>query len=111
MNDTLKPTSEAKTGSKLPELEPWDIAILPCWEEGNTTVEFATDNQFQAYVLHNAIPHNDNGMPEWSFGDRCGVINFARSLGIVLSPVPNKNNSSIELFEGAKPAMQEVSRQ
>jgi hypothetical protein len=107
MIDTSKPTVEAKNGSQKPdfkELEPWDIAVMLVAE--GVTVEFATDSQFQAYVLFNGIPHDDDGIAEWSFMDRCGVINFACSVGIVLKPVANKNNSDGELFEVAKPAPQ-----
>src|SRR5262249_32623385 len=100
MSDTVKPIKEGRSG--LPELEPWDIAVLPCWEE--TTVEFATNDQFQTYVIHNGIPHDSNGIAEWCFEDRCGIINFARQVGIVLKAVPNKNNSETELFTPAKAA-------
>lgn len=103
MNDTLKPTNEAKIGSKLLELEPWDIAVLSVLEEGNITVEFATNDQFQAYVKHNNIPYEDEGIAEWSFEDRCGIINFARLAGIILKPVPNKNNFFSELFTQSQP--------
>jgi hypothetical protein len=103
MSDTVKPTNEGKNGSQKP-LEPWDIAVMVCWEEGNVTVEFATDDQFQAYVEYNKIPHKDDGIAGWCFEDRCGVISFARIMGIVLVPVPNKNNSEKELFKGDEPS-------
>lgn len=106
MSDTKTPLSEGSNGSQKTwvELEPWEIAVMSVAE--GITVEFATDEQFQAYVTFNKIPVRESDIAGWSFVDRCGVINFARLMRIDLKPVPNKNNSEIEgkseLFEGNK---------
>jgi len=57
----------------------------------------ATDDEFQMFVLDAGLPVEEDGITEWSFDDRCGIINHALKHGIVLPFAdPNKNNSEQE---------------
>ena len=80
----------------------------------------ATDEQFQAFVVAAGIPVDDNGIVEWSFDDRCRVINHACKYGSGLPFVekdeqkinseveqkPFTNNSSPELIEPHRAAQE-----
>lgn len=92
------------------ELKPWEIAakLLPS-ESGLVSVEQASDAEFQAWVVSSGLSDlvDDDGIPEWSFDDRCRLLNFALRKGYALKFVANENNSNNspknsekELFEG-----------
>lgn len=93
MQDTLNHTSEANDGSQNTkadntslQLEPWDIAekLLPIENAQPVSVEFATDEQFQSWIIEQGVPVDENGIAEWSFDDRCGVIMYALDHGLTL---------------------------
>ena len=67
-------------------LEPWDIAekLLPIENEQPVSIEFATDAQFQTWIASQRVPVDEQGIAEWSFDDRCGVIFYALSNGMTL---------------------------
>ena len=99
MQGTSSHTSEASDGlqstkvdSTSPQLEPWDIAekLLPIENEQPVSVEFATDAQFQAWISEQGIPVDENGIADWSFDDRCGVIMYAIEQGIALQFVESE---------------------
>lgn len=95
-NDIASPGNEVEPGSlnmnnpiqqvQIKELEPWEIAekLLPIAKGKPVSVERATDAQFQTWIAEQGIPVDDSGFPEWSFDDRCGVINHALSYGVQL---------------------------
>ena len=91
MQGTSNPTSGASDGLQSTKagttsLEPWDIAeqLLPIENAQPVSVEFATDAQFQDWITSQGIPVDEQGIAEWSFDDRCGVIMYALEHGIVL---------------------------
>lgn len=91
MQGTSDHTSEVSGGLQSTKagttsLEPWDIAekLLPIANGRPVSVEFATDAQFQAWISAQGVPVDENGIVEWSFDDRCGVIMYAIEQGIVL---------------------------
>ena len=67
-------------------LRPWEIAVklLPTASGEPVSVEFASDEQFQIFIAGAGIPIDEEGIVEWSFDDRCGVINHALKYGLVL---------------------------
>lgn len=67
-------------------MRPWEIAQKSWRSEGGllVDVEHATDEEFQAFIESAGIPVDDNGIAEWSFDDRIGVINHAMSHGLAL---------------------------
>jgi len=91
-NDMSNPGNEDSAG--LPntkqvaarQLYPWEIAEkLFRTEKGRVVdVEHASDTQFQTWIAGQGIPMDEDGIPEWSFDDRCGVINHALAHGIQL---------------------------
>lgn len=92
-NDILEPGSEVEPGLQtmssnqdMPQLKPWEIAekLLPTAKGKPVSVERATDVQFQTWIAEQGIPVDDSGFPEWSFDDRCGVINHCLKYGIQL---------------------------
>ena len=108
MQGTSNHTNEASDGLQSTKvgsisLEPWDIAekCLPIENGPLVSVEFATDAQFQAWVISQHIPVDEQGIAEWSFDDRCGVIMYALANGISLQfageTIPN--NSEKEFTE------------
>lgn len=81
------------------------------------TVEFATDIEFQLWVLESHLDDliDENGVTAWSFDDRVRLINFARKLGRDVPLLEQKNNSNnsastsdSELFVGDTSASQAV---
>jgi len=91
MQGTSDRMNEASDGSQSTKaepisLEPWDIAekLLPIANGQRVSVEFASDAQFQAWIVAQGIPVDDAGIPDWSFDDRCGVIIYALSCGVSL---------------------------
>ena len=91
MQGTSNHTSEASDGLQSMKvetisLEPWDIAekCLPIENGQAVSVEFATDAQFQAWIAAQGVPVDENGIAEWSFDDRCGVIMYAVEHGLTL---------------------------
>jgi hypothetical protein len=92
--DTSSPGNEGKDGlgntkpvkADPTSLKPWDIAekLLPIANGQTVSVEFASDAQFQAWIVAQGVPVDDAGIAEWSFDDRCGVIMYALSRGIAL---------------------------
>jgi hypothetical protein len=76
-------------------LRPLEIAILPLpGLTDNVTVETATDEQFDCFTQACGAPVNALGIQEWSFDDRCGVINHMLKYGLLEA---NKNSSFWEL--------------
>jgi hypothetical protein len=104
------------TKAEAISLEPWDIAVklLPIENEQPVRIEFATDAQFQAWIVSQGVPVDENGIAEWSFDDRCGVITYALSCGLSLhfagetlpESIPdNADQGSVEaVFEDDKAA-------
>ncbi|SRR6266567_339324 len=99
IQDTVNPGSEGSDGSQTMKaapmsLKPWDIAekLLPIANGQAVSVEFASDAQFQSWVIQNGIPVDEEGIPEWSFDDRCGVILHALSFGVLLQFADEKNS-------------------
>jgi hypothetical protein len=104
MQDTLNHTSEGNDGLQSTKadntsLEPWDIAekLLPIENEQAVSVEFATDAQFQAWIAAQGVPVDEQGIAEWSFDDRCGVIMYALEHGL---PLQFHDDKSALLAEG-----------
>jgi hypothetical protein len=86
-------------------LRPVEIAVLLLPggdEQPPVKVMDATDQQFQAFIASAGIPVDEAGITEWSFDDRCGIINHAIRYGVSLpfvDPLANKNNSESEQKE------------
>jgi len=102
MQGTSDRTNEASDGLQSTKaepisLEPWDIAekLLPIANGQPISVELATDAQFQTWIASQGVPVDDAGIAEWSFDDRCGVIMYALSCGIVLQFAGEKNSETI----------------
>jgi uncharacterized protein YdeI (BOF family) len=57
---------------------------LPTTNGQAVSIEFATDAQFQAWIVSQGVPVDENGIDLWSFDDRCGVIMYALEHGIAL---------------------------
>ncbi len=90
---TSSPGNEGSAGSQNTKpvkaetirLRPWEIAEkLLLTANGQISVEFASDAQFDTWVRQQGIPVDDSGIPEWSFDDRCGVIIYALTSGLAL---------------------------
>lgn len=75
------PGSAGASGLQPMTLKPWEIAVksLLTASGGLTDVEHASDTEFQAWIEANNLQDlvDDNGIVEWSFDDRCRIINFA----------------------------------
>src|SRR6266702_3446064 len=109
------PMSEGASGSqKSAVLKPWEIAVklLPSVNGQAVDVEHASDAEFQAWIETSGLSDlvDDDGIAEWSFDDRCRIINFALRKGRKLSFVEGENNSEnsannsgSELFGGDNP--------
>jgi hypothetical protein len=106
-NNTSKPTSEVKHGledtSSPLQLDPWDIAHLLICKRGEQPIdiEFATDAEFDTWVQANAIPVKDNGIVDWSFDDRCRLVNHVLARGGTLlfvdgTRIPEDTNADRE---------------
>jgi hypothetical protein len=118
MQGTSNHTNEASDGLQSTKaepisLEPWDIAekCLPIENGPPVSVEFATDAQFQAWVISQHIPVDEQGIAEWSFDDRCGVIMYALANGISLqfaseAATQAEDTSFLHRVELAKPLLQ-----
>lgn len=119
MQGTSSHTSEVSDGLQNTKagsisLEPWDIAekCLPIENGQRVSVEFATDAQFQAWVVAQHIPVDEQGIAEWSFDDRCGVIMYALANDISLQfadeTIPNNSEKEFaeELIEDDKDAQE-----
>lgn len=104
--NTLKPTGGEENGSiatkQFMELDPWEIADLLIYKRGEQliSIEFATDDEFDAWVKTNSIPVKENGISGWTFDDRCRLVNYVLANGVTLEfvdgttlPNTNKNNS------------------
>jgi hypothetical protein len=116
MSGMSDPGNAGAPGLPKKTLRPWEIAakLLPT-ANGPIEIEQASDDDFQAWVVANGLPHliDENGIEEWSFDDRCRIINFAIRRGMPLQfatqtiPDPAGNNSSLrivsELFVLPKP--------
>lgn len=96
--------------SPLPRLNPRQIAVmlLPT-EKEPVSVEHATDAQFQKFVTACGLAVADDESEEWSFDDRCRLINHGRKYGIDIfaeltqnNSEEKKNNSDQELFVAAE---------
>lgn len=88
-SNTQKPTNGGESGlsaMKPLELDPWEIADLLICKRGEQliSIEFATDDEFDAWVKTNSIPVAENGITYWSFDDRCRLINHVLANGGVL---------------------------
>lgn len=105
-NSTPKPMNEGKTGlsdmNPNMQLDPWDIAELLICKRGeqSISIEFATDDEFDAWVKTNSIPIKENGIAGWTFDDRCRLITHVLTRGGILEFVdgttlsfPNESNS------------------
>lgn len=79
---------------KVTRLRPVQIALMPLPGQPGVTVELATDDQFQQFVDSTPMRVLDGGIAEWSFDDRCGVINCMLRCDLFR---PVKNNSTWEL--------------
>lgn len=82
---------------------PWEIAVKSFRTEAESIVdvEHATDAEFQQFVVRAGIPIDDSGIAEWSFDDRCGVVNHALKFGVSLPWLTENNSETIrngELF-------------
>lgn len=95
-------------------MKPWEIAVklLPSVNGQAVDVEHASDAEFQAWIETSGLSDlvDDDGIAEWSFDDRCRIINFALRKGRKLSFVEGENNSEnsannsgSELFGGDNP--------
>lgn len=108
MSSTLEHGNGASGGSPMfKRLRPWEIAVKS-WhtDEGRLVdVEHATDAEFQQLIERTPLTVLDQGIAEWSFDDRCGVVNYARKHGVII-PFETENNSEKELFEAAQPAQE-----
>jgi hypothetical protein len=71
------------------------VKLFRCANGQLVDVEHATDAQFQEFVIQSGIRVNAKGIAEWSFDDRCGVINYALRRGIA-PPFVDANNSEPE---------------
>lgn len=115
MSDTSNVGNAKSAGRRL---RPFEIATLLIPLQGGETARVmdATDGQFQSFIKGAGVPVDDQGIAEWSFDDRCGIINHALKYGLQLPFVeqnqfannsqPNKNNSLPELLPHPKPAPQ-----
>lgn len=77
-------------------------------DEHPIDVEHATDDEFQAWVEWNGLPVQDNGIAEWSFDDRCMIINHVLAQGGILSFLDGKTipeQESINSDESNSPEM------
>jgi hypothetical protein len=105
-NSTPKLTIVGENGSiatkPIMELDPWEIADLLICKRGEQliSIEFATDDEFDAWVKTNSIPIKENGISGWTFDDRCRLVNYVLANGVTLEfvdgttlPNTNKNNS------------------
>src|SRR5262245_23970918 len=106
-NNTSKPTNEDEPGlsatKPLLQLDPWDIAHLVICkrDEQPICIELATDDEFDIWVNTNEIPVKENGIYEWSFDDRCRLVNYALAHGRTLhfvdgTRLPDHTNSEQE---------------
>lgn len=106
MSSTSKPTNAGKTGSGVTnsiQLDPWDIADLLICKRGEQfiSIEFATDAEFDAWVQLNSVPVKENGIPGWSFDDRCRLVNHVLANSGTLqfadgTRIPEQTNSEDE---------------
>jgi hypothetical protein len=121
MSDTSNVGSAKNVGLiPLKRLRPFEIATLLIPLQGGELVRVmdATDAQFQGFIKDAGVPVDDQGIVEWSFDDRCGIINHALKYGVALPFVeqnqfannsqPNKNNSPSELLPRPESAPQAV---
>ncbi len=86
MSNTNAHTNAVESGSQpmMPQLKPWEIADLPLFRFVNgqiISVESATDEQFAAWVRHNALPVKSAVGASWDFDNRCKLINHTRYFG------------------------------
>lgn len=114
-NSTSKPTTEDENGfdaTNSSELDPWEIAhLLICKrDEQPIELEFATDDEFDAWVKTNSIPVAENGITGWSFDDRCRLVNYALANSRILAFVdgtripddPEERIPTVGLEEGER---------
>ena len=95
MQSTLNVGNAANGGLiPLPRLNPREIAVmlLPTANGQTVKVMDASDTQFQTFVQSAGITVEDNGIAEWTFDDRCRLINHVLRHGGSL-PFVNENNS------------------
>lgn len=76
-------------------------------------IEHASDAEFQAWIVSQGIPVDDNGIAEWAFEDRYGVINHALTNGLDLAFTEEKDigktseeYSESEVLENGESAFQ-----
>lgn len=83
-------------------MPPWEIAVKFFHTASGKAVdvEHASDAEFQEWISSQGIPVDEDGIPEWTFEDRCGVINHVLQAG--------KTLRFSEVFEGDKPASEAV---
>lgn len=74
-------SGSAKPTKKNKRLRPWHLAVMLIGE--GIDVEHATDDQFQSFVDACAIPVDAQGIAEWSFDDKLGVIYHAMDQGMI----------------------------
>lgn len=81
MNDMLNAGSAKSAGRRL---RPYEIAILliPLAGGGSVRVMDGSDEQFQDFIK--CVPVDTQGIAEWSFDDRVGIINHALKYGLKL---------------------------
>ncbi len=86
----------------------WEVAVksFHTVDRRIVDVEHATDEEFQTWIASQGIPVDEEGISEWVFEDRVGVINHALRFGVNLNfaednPVSNTstNEDSSEVFE------------
>lgn len=91
----------------------WEIAAKSFrTEDGRTVdVEHASDAEFQAWIQSHGIPVDEEGIPEWGFEDRIGVIRHAIRYGIELKFSEEKDFQTLletEVFGSDESASQAV---
>src|SRR5260221_593583 len=79
------------------QLPPWEIAVklLPIENGLPVSIEFATDAQFQDWIVGQGVPVDEGGIADWSFDDRCGVINHVLAHGAGLHFAGENNSETI----------------
>jgi hypothetical protein len=89
MSDTSNATNAKNAGRRR---RPFEIAtlLIPC-RGGRARVMDASDEEFQSFIKGAGLPVDDQGIAEWSFDDRCGIINHAIKHGVQLPFIEEKD--------------------
>lgn len=117
LKNTTQPTESLPPHLQGLDLEPWDVAemLLPTENAQTVSVEYASDAVFEAWIVSQGIPVDNDGITEWTFDDRYGVIIYALFNGLTLhfadKTIPSNSSETIqntELFEEPQAALQEA---